>query len=127
MLRAGVYHEQVKVDSNRSAIVQNYPGEAVWFDGSVRITNWTKSGSRWVTSGWKAEFSSSMGGDAAFKSRYIDKNPMAADPDQVFINGTQLKQVGSAAEVVAGTFYVSDSADTITIGSDPDRQGGARL
>jgi parallel beta-helix repeat protein len=119
VLRGGTYHESVKAESNRSATIQNYPGEAVWFDGSVPVTNWTKSGTRWVAGGWKAEFSSSMGGSAAFKAQFLDTNMMAAHPDQVFLNGAALTQVGSAAAVVAGTFYVNDAADTITIGSDP--------
>ena len=44
VLRGGVYHESVKVESNRSATIQNYPGEAVWFDGSVPVTNWSAIG-----------------------------------------------------------------------------------
>ena len=43
-----------------------------------------------------------MGGDAAFKARFIGTNPMAADPDQVFVNGAALKQVSSAAAVDRG-------------------------
>ena len=102
VVRAGTYHESVS--SGRTVTLQNYPGEAVWLDGSVKIANWSKSGTTWVTSGWKAKFSSSMGGDAAFKSRFIGTNPMAADPDQVFVNGVALKQVSSAAAVTAGKF-----------------------
>jgi parallel beta-helix repeat protein len=117
VVRAGIYHESVA--SGKTITLQNYPGEAVWLDGSVPITNWTKAGTTWVTSGWKSEFSSSMGGDSSFKSRFIGSNSMAADPDQVFINGTALKQVSSAGAVTAGTFYVSDAANTITIGTDP--------
>ena len=48
VLRAGVYHESVTVDASRTAAVQNYPGEAVWFDGSVPLTGWTQSGTRWI-------------------------------------------------------------------------------
>ena len=44
VLRGGIYHQSVKVESNRSATIQNYPGEAVWFDGSVPVTNWAASG-----------------------------------------------------------------------------------
>ena len=44
--------------------------------------------------GWTAEFSSAMGGDAAFKNQFLGTNKMAADPDQVFIDGAALKQVG---------------------------------
>jgi hypothetical protein len=119
VIRKGTYHETVVVPGTKTLTIQAYPNEAVWFDGSVPVRSWTQSGSKWVTSGWKAEFSSSMGGDAHFKSRFIGSNPMAADPDQVFIDGVALKQVSSSSNVVAGTFAVNDGADTITIGSNP--------
>jgi parallel beta-helix repeat protein len=117
VLRGGTYHESVA--SSRTVTLQNYPGEAVWFDGSVPISSWTHTGSVWVSSGWTAAFSSMMGGDAAFKQRFIGTNALAADPDQAFVNGSQLKQVAAATNVVAGTFAVNDSAHTITIGTDP--------
>ena len=100
--------------------IQNYPGEAVWFDGSVPITNWAQAGyhlghlrldSHSSAQPWAATPRSRPDSSAA--------NTMAANPDEVFVNGTQLKQVSSAAKVVDGTFYVSDAANTITIGSDP--------
>lgn len=118
VIRAGVYHESVTVPSTKSLTIQSYPKEAVWFDGSTPIRTWTKSGTVWVASGWTAEFSSTMG-DTTLKSRMIGSNPMAADPDQVFVNGTQLTQVGSSSSVTAGKFYVNDAANTITIGTDP--------
>ena len=119
VLRGGTYHESVKVDASRTAVIQNYPNEAVWFEGSVPVTNWSASGTRWVTSGWKAEFSSTMGGDATFRNWFLSTNRMANHPDQVFINGVAQRQVASATEVVAGTFYVNNAADTITLGSSP--------
>jgi parallel beta-helix repeat protein len=119
VLRGGVYHQSVKAESNRSATIQNYPGEEVWFDGSVPVTNWSQSGSTWVATGWTAEFSNAMGSTAAFKNQFIGTNKLAADPDQLFVDGAALKQVGTAAEVVAGTFAVDDAANTLTIGSDP--------
>ena len=117
VLRSGAYHESVSV--SKSITIQNYPNEAVWLDGSVPVAGWAKSGSTWVHSGWTKEFSSSMGVDSATKARFIGSNPMAADPDQVFVNGVALRQVASASSVTAGTFAINDSANTITIGTDP--------
>ena len=119
VLRGGTYHESVSVTNDKRLTIQNYPGEVVWFDGSVPLTNWTQSGNKWVSTGWTAKFDSSMGSDAAFKARFISANPMAADADQVFLNGSQLTQVASDSAVTSGTFAVNDSAGTITIGSDP--------
>ncbi len=57
VLRAGVYHEGgvgqagipgVQIFDNNSTL-QNYPGEAVWFDGSSVYSSWTQEGSNWST------------------------------------------------------------------------------
>lgn len=119
VLRGGVYHESVTVDASRSATVQNYPGEAVWFDGSVPLTGWTQSGTRWIYRGWKAEFSSMMGADQAFKDWFLNQNRMAANPDLLFIDGTQQAQVATVGEVVGGKFHVDYGTDTVTIGTNP--------
>lgn len=118
VLRGGIYHESVTVDANKTITIQAYPNEAVWFDGSTRLNTWTKSGTTWTYSGWTAEFSNTMG-DPNLRTWMLDKNPMGADPDQVFVNGTALIQVGSKSSVTAGTFHVDDASNTITIGTDP--------
>lgn len=119
VLRQGTYNESVTVPSNKSLTIQSYPKEAVWLDGSVPVTSWQKSGSTWLATGWTPEFSSSMDG-VANNPRFVNSaSPMAARPDQVFVDGVQLKQVGSAAEVVAGTFFVDYAANTIRLGTDP--------
>ena len=119
VLRGGTYHESVSVTNDKRLTIQNYPGEVVWFDGSVPVSNWQQSGSKWVSTGWKAKFDSSMGSNSTFKARFISANPMAADSDQVFLNGAQLTQVASDSAVTDGTFAVNDSTGTITIGSNP--------
>jgi hypothetical protein len=118
VMRAGTYHDSAV--ASRTVTIQNYPHEAVWLDGSVIVTGWTASGTTWVKAGWTKEFSSMMGGDATLKARFVDSSfPMAADPDEVFVAGAQLKQVGSAQQVTAGTFYIDDAGDRIVIGTDP--------
>ena len=118
VVRAGTYHESIR--SSKRMTIQNYPNETVWFDGSVPVTNWRKSGSRWVASGWTAQFNPGMGG-AATTARYVNAAyPMAANVDQVFVDGRQLAQVAKPSDVKAGTFAVSYSEHTLTIGSDPN-------
>jgi hypothetical protein len=96
VLRGGTYHDSAT--ASRRVTVQNYPGEIVWLDGSVVVSGWVSTGTTWTKSGWTKEFSSLMGGDAAFKARFVDGSfPMAADPDQVFVNGVALTQVGSSS------------------------------
>lgn len=119
VLRKGTYNESVSIPANKSLTIQSYPNEAVWLDGSVPVSTWKKTGSTWVSQGWTPEFSRSLDGKAD-NPRFVDPaNPMAARPDQVFIDGAQLKQVGSAAQVSPGKFFVDYAANTITLGSDP--------
>jgi parallel beta-helix repeat protein len=122
VLRGGVYHESDVVRDVLSGItIENYPGEAVWFDGSVPVTNWTQNGSTWVSTGWTAQFDHSAsftkGSDAG--GFVLPQYPMAAWPDMVFVDGVQLTQVASPSAVVPGTFAVDYAHQTLTIGSDP--------
>lgn len=121
VLRGGVYHESVFLPANKSLTIQAYPGEAVWFDGSTAVTNWVQQGSTWVSSGWKANFDHS----ASFSTGHNDPSfinpayPMAAYPDQVFVDGTQLAQVPAGTIPGPGQFAVDTVRQTITIGTDP--------
>jgi parallel beta-helix repeat protein len=120
VLRAGTYHEDVFVPA-KLLTIENYPGEAVWFDGSTPVTNWTKQGSTWVSTGWTAQFDHSAsftkGSDAG---GFVNSNyPMAAWPDQMFVDGSQLDQVAAGTTPGPGQFAVDYNADTLTIGSDP--------
>ena len=120
VLRAGSYNESVTVDKT-DITIQSYPGEAVWLDGSIPVTNWTKSGTTWVATGWTTELDRSTSqtrGDTS--TRLIrPEYPLASWPDQVFINGAAQTQVASSTAVTAGTFFVDYAANTIRIGSDP--------
>ena len=126
VLRAGVYHETVQIPAGRRLTVQSHPGEEVWLDGSTAVRGWTRSGTTWVHEGWTAEFDSTPcydpGGcattDADF--RFVaPEAPMAAHPDQVWVDGAALRQVGSADEVGTGAFFVDDARDRLVVGSDP--------
>ena len=122
VVRKGTYHEKLKIPSNKTLTIQSYPSEAVWLDGSSVVTGWVKSGATWVKSGWTASFDSTPGFHAGSGGdyRFIDPNyPMASHPDQVWVDGAPLAQVSSAAQVVAGTFYVNYGTDQLVIGSDP--------
>ena len=120
VLRRGTYHESVIVDKGPVTIAA-YPGEAVWFDGSSAVSNWTRSGSIWVHSGWDTTFDSSVGftfgqDNPVFLSPGY---PMAAHPDQLFLDGTPLRQVADAASVTPGTFAVDYPSHRLLLGTDP--------
>ena len=118
VVRAGTYNEQLLID--RTMTLEGYPGESVWLDGSVPVGGWSASGSTWVVP-WSIRFDHSTSysrGDTS--TWFLDPaHPMAAWPDQVFIDGSALHQVGSASQVGPGTFYADYSAARLRIGTSP--------
>jgi parallel beta-helix repeat protein len=123
VLRAGTYSESIIV--SKRVTIQAWPGEAVWFDGSRQLTNWVADGSAWRADGWTTEFDSSPtytrgapdnGGGWGF----VDPNyPLAAYPDQMWVDGTALTQVGSRSAVVAGTFFHDEPGNRLYVGTNP--------
>ncbi|MEO7023173.1 MAG: right-handed parallel beta-helix repeat-containing protein [Leifsonia sp.] len=126
VLRAGTYHETVTIPRGKTVTIQPYPKEAVWFDGSRTVSNWTPSGSTWVANNWNVSFDDSptytRGAPDGTQAGWAFVNPaypMAAHPDQVFVNGTALAQVASRSAVTAGTFFVDTAAKQLVLGTDP--------
>jgi trimeric autotransporter adhesin len=98
----------------------------VWLDGSSAVGNWVKSGTHWVANGWTAQFDSSptytfgAPDNTGASWQFVNQAyPMAAHPDQVWIDGVAQRQVSSAAAVTPGTFYVNYAAKQLILGSDP--------
>lgn len=115
-----LYNESLSI-SGKTVYIQNYPLEAVWMDGSVVVTGWSPVGATWVRSGWTTEFDHSasftQGSNAG---NFVNPSfPMAAWPDQVFVDGALLAQVATGVTPTTGQFMVDYAADTITIGTNP--------
>ncbi|MGW6175017.1 right-handed parallel beta-helix repeat-containing protein [Arthrobacter sp. NPDC055138] len=132
VLRAGSYHEFVTIPPDKKLILRSYPGEEVWLDGSVPVTGFARHGGVYTVEGWTTEFDASPtykrgapDGTSQGWQFVSDKHPMAAHPDQVWIDGVPQRQVGSRPEVVAGTFYVDYAGDRLYLGSAP-RDGTVR-
>jgi len=90
------------------------PGADPVLAGSDVVSEWRRDGGRWVHDGWTPSFPHKLG------PQYLDQdNQVAGLRDMVFVNGRPLRQVTSAAGVVAGTFYVDAAADRLHIGDDP--------
>jgi len=126
VVRGGVYHESVMIGQDKTLTVQAFPNEAVWLDGSSEVTGFAPSGSTWVKTGWTTNFDSSPtfsrgapDGTAVGWQFLNAAHPMAAHPDQVWIEGKFQTQVGSLAGVKPGTFYVDNRAQRLYVGSDP--------
>ncbi|MHA7219456.1 right-handed parallel beta-helix repeat-containing protein [Arthrobacter sp. MDT1-48-3] len=126
VLRAGSYLEAVKIPSTKRITLQAFPHEEVWLDGSVPVSGFTPEGRVFVVDGWTAEFDASptytwgsADGTQPGWSFVNPSRPMAAHPDQVWIDGTAQRQVRSLADLTAGSFYVDYGADRLFLGSDP--------
>ncbi len=125
VLRGGSYHESIIVPPGKPLTIQNYPGEAAWFDGSRVVSGFVRSGSAWSVD-WGVTFDSSAtytrgapDGTAQYWQFINAAHPLAAHPDQVWIDDTELTQVGSLSAVGPGTFFADYSAKKLYLGSDP--------
>ena len=130
VIRGGSYHESVVIPQGKALTVQPYPGEAVWLDGSRTVSSWTSTtaaaGTVW-SAPWSVAFDSSPtytrgapdGTDAGW-SFVNSAHPLAAHPDQVWLDGTALAQVGSPSQLVPGTFFVDEDNGRLALGSDPN-------
>jgi trimeric autotransporter adhesin len=127
VLRAGSYHESVVIPPNKRLTLQAWPAEAAWLEGSSVVTGWAASGSRWVRTGWNLVFDHSPtytrgapDGTAANWGFLNPSYPMAAHPDQIWINGVAQRQVASLGAVVAGTFFHDENAKQLWLGTNPN-------
>lgn len=123
---AGTFHESLVLQGHRDRSIVAAPGASVWLDGSRAVTKWASAGDTWVSDGWTTRFDSSptftKGAPDGTRPgwRFVSpEHPMAAHPDQVWIDGVAQRQVGAMAAVVPGTFFVDESAARLHIGSDP--------
>lgn len=125
VLRGGTYHEEVLIPDNKPLTVQAYPNEAVWIDGSRQVSNFAAAGKAFAASNWTPAFDSSstyQWGKPGTEhgGSFVDPaHPMAANPDQVWIDNVAQKQVASLAQVTAGTFFVDYGAKKLYIGTNP--------
>ena len=127
VLHGGTYNEYVGIFNTDSKsldglTIQAAPGDEVWLDGSLPVTDWTTDGGTW-TAPWEThrDFNTVAGfGDTdevGALSFVGEQNPMAADPSQVFVDGVQLQQV--ATNPGPGQFAMDHEAGRIILGQDP--------
>jgi parallel beta-helix repeat protein len=126
VLRAGSYHQRVTVAGGKAVTIQPYLKEVVWFDGSAVVSNWRQDGGVWISDGWTTQFDSSptfeRGAPDNTEPGWIFLNPqypLAAHPDQLWIDGKEQNQVAAVADVVPGTFAVDVVTSRLYLGSDP--------
>lgn len=127
VLRGGTYHQGPTAVAG-SVTIQNYNGETVWLDGAAAVSSsaFTASGSTWRSAYLATNFDDSPtytkgAADGATAGwQWVNPSyPMAAFPDQVWINGVEQTQVGALSSVAAGRFYVDQANHALYIGSNP--------
>ncbi|GAB5505321.1 MAG: hypothetical protein Rhirs2KO_04840 [Rhizobiaceae bacterium] len=114
VIRTGTYREHLP-DIDKRLTLQPYPNEKVWLKGSIIVGGWVKDGTVWRKDGWSYDFCRSC-----YDPRNIDPAyPHAGLPEQTFVDGEPLKQVGRRSALRSGTFFVDGDAETLFIGNDP--------
>lgn len=121
VVRAGTYRESVVFPYKKRLSLQAHPGEAVWLDGSSPVTGWKASDGLWFSDGWTHDFDATdpTEGAGQYWNMVSASYPMASHPEQVFLDGVQLRQVGSRAAVKPGTFFLDSSANRLYLGNNP--------
>lgn len=126
VLRAGTYRQSATVPAGKALTIQSYPGEAVWLDGSEKISGWTASGASFYSPGWTYDFDASPSftkgqadGTAPGWQWLNPSYPMAANPEQVWIDGVQQREVSSLSQLTAGTFFTDTAGDRLYLGTNP--------
>jgi hypothetical protein len=126
LVRPGHYHESVTIAGKDGLTVRATKRGAVWLDGTSAVGHWQKQGSAWVRNNWHHEFDASptftWGKPANPKPGWGFINPahpMAAHPDQVFVNGHPQRQVGNVSDVRKGRFYVDYGSHRLYLGTNP--------
>lgn len=126
LVQGGSYHETVTVPAGHPVSIEAAPGAEVWLDGSRPVRGWERTAQGYVHRDWQVSLDSSPTytfGESDHTepgwSFVNDEHPMAAHPDQVFIDGRAQREVAGLAELAPGTFYVDDGNDQLHLGSDP--------
>lgn len=126
VLRGGTYHQTATVPSGKALTIQSYPGEAVWLDGSEKISGWTPSGASFYSPGWTYDFDASPSftkggadGTTADWTWVNPAHPMASHPEQVWIDGIPQREVSSLSQLTAGTFFTDTAGDRLYLGTNP--------
>lgn len=141
VLRGGEHRTWYSNSSNssydivaKSLTFQAYPNESPWFNGADVVTNWTNAGSgRWSIT-WStptfcngqyysypptAQATNNTGPCSNYDMARDPQHPLAGDPQMVFIDGVDLRQVATTAEVGPGSFHYNWSTRVLTIGTNP--------
>lgn len=130
VIRTGTYRESLTVDV--PVTIQAASGGAdVVLDGTEAVDDWTfdEATGTWTTP-WTTEFDHSPtytrgapdNTEEFWRFLHPDR-PMAAHPDQVFVDGEALRQASSLDDLGEGSFFHDEDGDRLHLHDDPaDRE-----
>ncbi len=139
VMRGGVYREGASgyntggtnyIPSPTSITIQSYPGETVWMDGTVPVTDWTRVSTTdykvaWSTPSYCAgqyysrNYNSQTTTGPCSYSDAIGGNSSLGDPQMVFVDGTEITEVASLSKLTSNSFYYDWSARVMHLGFNP--------
>lgn len=113
----GTYREG-ELSVTKGLTIRAAEGAKPVLTGAEVPTSWSRSGSTWATASDMVRFCTvcTTNADPSVEG-------MAAHPEQVFVDGQPLTQVGSRDEVADSTFYVEDN-DPITLKDPSNNRAG---
>lgn len=114
VIRAGIYHEQVEVPPDKRIALVAAPHAQVWLDGSSVVTGWVKRGRVWVHTGWRFDPSAHDPFGVVSPAR-----PIAASPQQMWVDGVAQQQVQRRDQVRPGSFFYDRQGHSLVLGRDP--------
>ncbi|MBH0022852.1 right-handed parallel beta-helix repeat-containing protein [Salinibacterium sp. SWN248] len=130
VLRGGEYHEAFTIAEGTPVTVQSYPGEVVWLDGSEVVDGWQADGEQADGELWSVAWGTVFDSSPTYERGAPDNteqywnfvtagHPLAAHPDQLWLDDAPLTQVGSRDEVTASSFFHDESAGVLYLGENP--------
>lgn len=139
VMRGGTYREGASgyttggtnyVIRPKNVTVQSYPGELVWMDGAEVVSNWTKVSSTDYKVSWSTPsycgggyysrvYSSQTTTGPCSYSDAIGGSSSLGDPQMVFVDGTQVREVASASSLTSNSFYYDWAARVVHLGFNP--------
>ena len=142
VMRGGTYREGASgysvggtyyVIQPTNVSIQAYPGETVWMDGTVKVTKWKKVSKNHYKVAWSTpsfcagkyysrHFSSQTTSGPCSYSDAVGGTASVGDPQMVFVNGSQIKEVTSTKKLKSGTFFYDWKKRVMHIGFSPSKK-----
>lgn len=143
VLRNGVYKEGASghltggtyyyINVPANVTIRSYPNETVWFEGTAKVSAWTRVTDTHYTTPWstpnfcatqyyqRAMNAQTTAGPCSYGDA-VNGTTVLGDPQMAFRNGSQLTQVHTLSALTAGTFFYDWAKKVVHIGFNPSGQ-----